>query len=56
MFRHKGYRIFLMLVLGMLLVVGCTSNAEEDSETATNENAEAEGNPVDEEIAQTRRG
>lgn len=52
MFRHKGYRIFLMLVLGMLVVVGCTSNAEEDRETATNEGAEAEGDPVDEGAAQ----
>ena len=52
MFRHKGYRIFLMLVLGMLVVVGCTSNAEEDRETATSESAEAEGVPVDEGAAQ----
>jgi raffinose/stachyose/melibiose transport system substrate-binding protein len=36
----------------MLVVVGCTSNAEVDTETAANENAEVESDPVDEGAAQ----
>jgi raffinose/stachyose/melibiose transport system substrate-binding protein len=52
MFQHKGYRIFLMLVLSMLVVVGCTSNAVETEEAATPETTETEGSPVDEGAAQ----
>jgi raffinose/stachyose/melibiose transport system substrate-binding protein len=48
MFQHKGHRIFLMLVLSILAVVGCSSNAAETEEAVSQETTETEGSPVDE--------
>ena len=50
MFQYKGYRIFLMLVLSMLMVVGCTSNTVETEEAATNKAVESGGNTADEAV------
>jgi raffinose/stachyose/melibiose transport system substrate-binding protein len=50
MFRHKGYRIFLMLVLSVLMVVGCASNVEETEEEATTGTVESESNTADEDV------
>ena len=48
MFRHRGYRTFLILVLSLLLIVGCTSAVEETKEAATNETEGAQVSEVDE--------